>query len=67
MGARVIRRQALGSSPLAVSAKRQRALDAARDHAFQRVIWVAPRPEHRDFPAPGEVDEEFRQARKKRA
>lgn len=67
MSARVIRRQALGSSPLAVSAKRQRALDAARDHAFQRVIWVKPGPEYREFPAPGEVQEEFGETGKKRA
>jgi hypothetical protein len=62
------RRPALGSSPLSgVSAAQQRALDAARDHAFARVVSLNPRPEHHEWPAPGEIEQEFREAARRKA
>jgi hypothetical protein len=62
------RRPALGTNPLAaVPPEQQRARDAQRDHAFARVISLNPRPAHHEWPAPGEVEQEFREAARRKA
>ncbi len=67
---RVMRqREALGLNPLGGDSEedRERRLDAARDRAFAAVTGKPKRQKARQWPAPGEVDQEFREAKRRRA